>query len=250
MKKPIVALVLSLALIVGLGVPVFAEDERELEQDSATEQARELAEQEAERARERAKDQAERLREQAKDEAERLRELAKQRAEQQKEAIEEKREEIKEKAQERKAEVNVERCERNQSKLEDLLPRLSNSATAQTRVLDTMYERVAGFYETGQLTVENYEELVAAIETQKMEAADALSILSASTVELDCDQSGLGSQLSEYRESVAVVRDEVREYRAALVDLIKAMKSAAADSSSDEVEDTEATEVEEGVNNV
>lgn len=249
MKKPIVALVLSLALIVSVGVPAFADDDRELEQDSATEQARELAEKEAERLREQAKDEAERIREQAKDDAERVRELAKERAEQQKEAIEAKREEIKEKVEERKAEIDVERCERNQSKLESLMPRLSNSADVQTRVLDTMYERVVGFYETGQLSVDNYEELVAEIETQKMEAADALVILSETTVEINCEQKGLGGQLSEYREGIKVVRDEIREYRTALVNLIKAMKSADDDSGADEVEDTESTEVEEGANN-
>lgn len=232
MKEVVIALVLPLALLVGLALPAFAEDG--LEPESIDEQARELAQTEAERLREAAKDRAEALREKAKDEAERIREEAKQLAEQRKEEIETKREEIKERVQERKAELNQEQCERNQERIEQRLPQLSQSANTQQRVLDTMYARVAGFYESGQLTVSNYEGLVASVETQKLELEDAVTLLGESVVEVDCSASGLGDELSRYRESVRVVQSEVKQYRTALVDLIKSMKAAAEDSSVDE----------------
>lgn len=159
-------------------------------------------------------------------EATEAREAAQARAEKRKIEIEDRKAEVRERVEAKKAEVDARKCERNQERINAMMPRLAQSAVTQQRVLDTMYERVVGFYEKGTLSVDNYEELVADVETAKAETADVLQLLGESEVEVDCEADGIGGQLALYREAVGEVRNQLKVYRSTLVELIKSMNAA------------------------
>lgn len=133
--------------------------------------------------------------------------------------------EIKQQVEARKIELQKEKCEARQTKLEELLPRLSNGATTIKTTIDKNFERAKSFYESGKLTVDNYDQLVNAIDLAKGDAEDALAALETYPVEVNCADASVGQQLDTYRTAVKEVRDSLKAYRTAVVDLISALKA-------------------------
>lgn len=151
------------------------------------------------------------------------------------ETAQERRERAQAEASERQVQVRQDVCERQQDRLEEVLPRMATSAVRLLDVMDNMFDRVEGFYESGQLTVANYDELAGEVEDARTKAETAVEALEAeeSEFELDCDQPGIGKQLDGYRQLVGEARDDLRDYRDALVGLIQALRSEAAQDSAE-----------------
>ena len=149
------------------------------------------------------------------------------------ETAQERRERAQAEASERQAQVRQDVCERQQDRLEEVLPRMATSAVRLLDVMDDMYERVEGFYASGQLTVANHEELTGEVDEAQVNAQSAVEALEGYVVELDCDQPGLGTQLDGHRQLVGEARDDLRDYRDALVGLIQALRAEAAEDSAE-----------------
>lgn len=148
---------------------------------------------------------------------------------------------IQEKIAAKKQSLNEAKCERNQERITKMMSDVPTGAQTQLNVLDTMYERVASFYEEKDMYVENYQNFVDNIEQAKVEARNTLQVMQNAEVNVDCAADGMGDQLALYRGAVDGTKTQIREYRDQLVDLISAMKSSAA---ADDTTDTENTEVE------
>lgn len=136
--------------------------------------------------------------------------------------------EIQQDVKEKRAQIKMDVCERRQEHLSKMRPHLAQGATSVKKAIDKVYDRVVGFYESGQLTVENYEELVANIEAAKAAAEEAQAAVASYTFEIDCENPKLGEQLDGYRMVVKEAKNSLKEYRKALVELIKSMRAAAA----------------------
>lgn len=159
--------------------------------------------------------------------------------------------EIRQKVEDRKAQVKQDVCERRQEQLQARIPRLAQSVTTLQGVMDSFYTRVVGFYESGQLTVSNYDELVEAVELAKANAASSAEAVESYEFELDCEANDVGAQLDGYRTAVSEARDSLKAYRQALVDLISSMRAAAAEAgdesdANEEAEDETTNETEGG----
>lgn len=170
--------------------------------------------------------------------AQEQREAARARALERAESRETRVAEIKQEVAERKAQVKQDVCERRQEQLQARLPRLAQSVTTLQGVMDGFYTRVVGFYESGQLTVSNYDELVEAVELAKANAASSAEAIESYEFELDCEAEDAGAQLDGYRTAVREARDSLKTYRQALVDLISSMRAAAAEAESGDESNT------------
>ncbi|MBW3568886.1 hypothetical protein KY385_02030 [Candidatus Parcubacteria bacterium] len=141
-------------------------------------------------------------------------------------------EKIKTEVEERKATIKQDVCERRQQQLQKIMPRLSNGANSVKSSIDKVYERVQGFYEKGQLTVSNYDELNANVAAAKVKAEVSLEAIESFEFEIDCDNKSVGRQLDGYREIIKEARESLKAYRTELVHLIREMRSASAETSS------------------
>ncbi len=162
--------------------------------------------------------------------------------------------EIKQEVEQRKATVKQDVCERRQEQLTKIMPRLATGAISVKTAIDTANERVQGFYDSGQLTVSNYEELKAKVDVAKTDSEVALEVVTSYQFELDCENANVGEQLDAYRASITEAKDSLKAYRVALVDLISAMRASVAESregdTADGIDSQEtSTEQEEGETN-
>lgn len=169
-------------------------------------------------------------------------------AQQMQEEARERVELIKQEVEERRETIKQEVCERRQQQLTQVMPRLATGATSVKSAFDTIYSRVQGFYESGQLTVSNYDELKAEVDAAQAEAAVALAAVDSYEFELDCENANVGEQLDGFRTAVSSAKESLKAYRQALVNLISALRAEAAEeaqTNADEEETEEETTEEE-----
>lgn len=147
-------------------------------------------------------------------------------------------------------------CERRQEKLGVAMSNFTAAAAKHASTFDSIFVRIQGFYDSGQLTVSNYTELVAAVSASQSVAQVEVGALAALNVEIDCEDPDVASAIATFRDSAAAARESLRTYRASLTDLISSLKAQAAedkaanasesdestDSSSDESTSTDETE--------
>lgn len=143
------------------------------------------------------------------------------------------------------AEARLKACEKRKSKLESSMSKISTRAEKLVGTFDKVYERVQGFYESGQLTVSNYDELNDAVALAQENAATEAATLSELESEIDCEDPEVAAEVSTYRVSTDEAKAALKEYKTALVALISSMRSAAADKSdSDTQDDSDESETE------
>lgn len=141
---------------------------------------------------------------------------------------EERTQNIQERVEERRAQVLQDVCERRQEQLNARVPQLANQSTRLLGAMDNIYERVQEFYESGQLTVDEYEALNTSVSDAQMNAEASVQVVTSYEFMLDCDNPSVGDQLYGFREAVTEAREELKTYRAELVGLISSLRAAAA----------------------
>lgn len=162
--------------------------------------------------------------------------------EQAKQKISEKREN----AQVKSAEKRQEACERRVSIIEDKLNRMDQHANRLLGVIDSFYTKVTGFYEKGQLTVSNYDELLAAVDEAKATASAEVAAMADLSVDIDCTDPEVAVVIGSFREATSSARTALKAYRAALVDLISAMRAAAAEENAGDDSASEDEDADDG----
>lgn len=157
-------------------------------------------------------------------------------------------EEKRETAQTKSQEARTAACERRADKLTSVMSRISAQATKHVGTFDSIYERVQGFYDKGQLTVANYDELNAAVTEAQATAQVEAGALSELNVEIDCEDPDVAGTVAAFRDSTTAAKDALRTYRASIVDLISSLRASAAEENvqnDGESTETDSTEPEE-----
>lgn len=130
-------------------------------------------------------------------------------------------------------------CEKKVDKINAVIQKRSAQATKHLAVFKKISDRVQNFVTDKNLTIENYDQLVANIADKEQSATAAIEA-NTNTV-FDCasaDGSGPGKVA---KASVQTVRDALKDYRAAIKELIVKVKANAAtkeDSSTTETQST------------
>lgn len=142
-------------------------------------------------------------------------------------------------------------CERRVEKLEKSMERITTQATRLLGVMDSFHEKVEGFYDKGQLTVSNYDELSANVDSARDAATTEIEALEELNEEIDCTDPEVVVNVSAFKGSANAAKEALREYRKSLVELISSMRSAAAEDkadaseASDDSTDTDETKTDE-----
>jgi hypothetical protein len=152
--------------------------------------------------------------------------------------IEDKRAQVEEKTQAARQAA----CERREDTLEASMERVSTQAGRLLGVIDKIYDRVQGFYETGQLTVSNYDELNAAVTDAQQAAKVEIEALDELNVEIDCENPDVAGSVAAFRDSATAARQSLKDYRAALVALISSLRAEAAENKADDSSSDDATD--------
>jgi hypothetical protein len=114
-----------------------------------------------------------------------------------------------------------------------LTKRMANAVTQAERhkaVFDKIYGKVKDFYTAKNLTVADYAALTAKVDTAQANAQASIDALKSLDVSVDCTYQTVAESVSAFQQAVKSSRDSLKAYRSSLVDLIKAVKTAAGTS--------------------
>jgi hypothetical protein len=117
------------------------------------------------------------------------------------------------------------RCQLRDKKITSIMQRGVSRAENHAKVFDKIADRVKAFYENKGKTVANYDELVAAVDGAKATFETDLNTLKG----LDgfsCDSDDPKADAEAYKAAHDVVRQDLRQYRTAVKDLIVGVRSA------------------------
>lgn len=101
--------------------------------------------------------------------------------------------------------------------------------TAAQRHLDVfnkIFTKVQAFQTSKQLTVSNYDTLVAAATAKQTAAQTAVDALKALDVQIDCTQADPAGAIATVKTAVSNARTALQDYRTAIKNLILALKAA------------------------
>lgn len=145
-------------------------------------------------------------------------------------------------AETRRTQVRKDICERRQTQIQAIMPKLATSVTTLLAVMNRIYDRIQNFYASSKLTVSNYNELKAKVDEAKANAEDAAAAVTDFSFVLDCNNPSVGQQLDGYRSVIKEAKAALKEYRAALVNLIRALRAAAAEDNTSGQSQTDSNE--------
>ena len=132
--------------------------------------------------------------------------------------------------QEKKEQTQLQRqkaCEKRKAGLTKRMQDAVRYAQKHEAVFDKLYTRVKNFYETKQLTVTDYDSLVAAVDEAQANSAASIAALRSLEVNVDCTSETVADDVAAFQQAVKSTRDNLQTYKSALVNLIMAVKSAA-----------------------
>ena len=118
------------------------------------------------------------------------------------------------------------RCESHKQGLTTKFSHIvTNSQRIQDRISDVLDKAVA-YQQTNNITVANFDNLVAAANTAKANSADAIANLKAVQPSLDCNNTSVHSDVSVFKTAAAKTRDSLKAYRTAVKAVVQSLKTA------------------------
>ena len=144
--------------------------------------------------------------------------------------VEAKKTEMEAKMEEHKAKLadnKLEVCKKHEAAINKNIQGTSDRRTKQLEFLNTVSERIQTFYTDKNLSLANYDALVADVNAKKAAAEQAIDTLKVTTVEFKCDGSdpkGVGEANKAARQPVI---DALKAYKQSVKNLITGVKSVA-----------------------
>lgn len=125
-------------------------------------------------------------------------------------------------------------CENRQMVMSNIMARVADRGNRQMLVFDKISERVQAFYADKGYSIANYTELVAAVVATRTEAQTALQTMAQNGQTVDCGGDNPKADVDAFKLRAQTMRGALNEYKAAIKNLIVAIKAAAEDAATTE----------------
>lgn len=139
--------------------------------------------------------------------------------------LQELKEQRQQKRQQRLAANKLRVCELRKTKITNIMNRAVTRAERQLELFSKIAERVKDFYVDKGYSLDNYDELVAAVDAAKAKAEADLATLQA-LEPFDCDSDDPKGNAEAFKLALETVRKDLKDYRTSVKNLIVGVKSA------------------------
>lgn len=168
------------------------------------------------------------------------------RAEAARESANTRREEVKQSVSSKLDENKRKICEKRQAGITRTMNKMQTRGESQLAVFTKIADRTKAFYEQKQRTVENYTDLVAAVDEKKLAAELAVAAGDEAISDFSCDASDPTAMKDLFKAQLSEQIAALKAYKTAVKDLIVGVKSAQSQTSREQTTETEQTESTEG----
>jgi hypothetical protein len=117
-------------------------------------------------------------------------------------------------------------CAMNTSRINVIVANAKQRYQTNFTLFNNVLQRIEQFYTNKKLSVSNYDQLLATVNTKKDAVTTALNAFKAEPV-FSCGTGNPGEQVMKYQTEATSVRTALQSYRSAIKDLLAAVKTAA-----------------------
>lgn len=133
------------------------------------------------------------------------------------------KEQAQENRQKRLSAAKLKVCEKRQTTIANIMKRSATRTANQLAVFDKIATRVQDFYVKKGNTLENYDQLVAAVTAARAEATTSVNALK--NFSFSCDSDDPKGNADEFKAQLRAVQQDLKDYRTAIKNLILGVKS-------------------------
>lgn len=135
----------------------------------------------------------------------------------------------------------IQKCESRKQGLDQKLANIvKNAQKYQTRV-DTVFTKAQKYKTDNNVTIENWDTLVAAATDAQTKAKASVDVLSTLKTTVDCNSETVAADVATFKAAVSQARGDLHTYRKAVKDLVKAVKEAKEAAATTSATDTSST---------
>lgn len=123
-------------------------------------------------------------------------------------------------------------CEARSTELANRLKKKVADAEKHQAVFDKIYDRVKAFHDSKNLSVTDYDALIAKADAAKVTASDSIASLKKLNITVDCsDPTAVATQVAAFKEALGQTRDSLKAYRTSIKNITVAIKASLPDAS-------------------
>lgn len=170
-----------------------------------------------------AKQQIEQNKQRLKDEIERQKQELQNAKKQKLQNIADKKNELKD----NRADIRKKICEKSGQRARERYLSVQSRAQKINQRINSRVDRAKAFVTEHNLTIDNYDAMLADIEAKKSVAAAAAAAIEGSIGQFDCESATGKEQMAEIKSKVAIFKTAAKDYKTSVRTFLQAVKSAA-----------------------
>ena len=119
----------------------------------------------------------------------------------------------------------LEACQSREKAIDNIMSRLSNRGTKQLYVFTTISDRVQTFYHNKGKVLNNYSELVAAVDEAKISASNAVAKTNETSVTFRCGGTDPRGAVTVFKSVLEIQNQKLQDFKNAVKNLVVEVKS-------------------------
>ncbi len=119
-------------------------------------------------------------------------------------------------------------CQAAEQGLETKLGGLATNSTSFQTKIDTALNLAIGYQKDQNVTVANFDQLVAAAQAAKAKAAASVTVLNGLSPNLDCSQNTVATNLAKFKVATKQAKTDLLAYKEAVKAVLRALEDAKA----------------------
>lgn len=127
---------------------------------------------------------------------------------------------------------SLEKCQTRENAINNVMARIVDRAQKQNTVIESIQQKVQNFYTEKNITISNYDDLIANIEAKKAVATTAMNTVRTMNGTFGCSNEDPKGVATQFKSQASVQAGAIKEYKDAVHELVVAIKTALGDSAS------------------
>jgi hypothetical protein len=121
---------------------------------------------------------------------------------------------------------NLKSCQNREGAIDNIMARISDRAQKQLTLMDQISLRVQNLYKDKNMSIGNYEALVATVAAKKAIADREMNTVRTMSRQFNCDSDDPKGTATQFKANTSLQSGALNDYKTAIINLINSVESA------------------------
>jgi len=122
---------------------------------------------------------------------------------------------------------NLKKCQTKETQINSIMARITDRGEKQLVLMSTISNRLQSFYKAKEYNISNYDELIANVNTTRLEAKNMVQAMIKNSNKFDCGSSDPKTSANSFKERAKSQNGALNEYKTAINNLLLKIKEVA-----------------------